>query len=88
MTPFFRGVLFGAVIEAGVGICLYQLLTHIFHSYLDSSPFLVEYPLIVCFLIAAYLVATKRAWTTAAGMLAGLIVLALALAVLLGRGGA
>jgi hypothetical protein len=89
MTTFFRGVLIGVVIEASIAVGLYQVIARLSSSYIDSSPFLVEYPLIMCVVIAIYLAITKRSYKVTAGMFAGVVVLILALATLLSvKGGA
>ena len=71
MKHFLRGIALQVAIELIIALGIYSLTSALSATYLDSGPFLVEYPAIVGLLVAAYTVVTKRSYTLAVGHACG-----------------
>jgi hypothetical protein len=73
MKKFFLGIGIGVGTEVIFGLGIYSLVSSFSSAYVDSSPFFVEYPAIICVLISIYLFLTKKSYKIVLGIFAGLL---------------
>ncbi len=73
MKNFFFGVLLGFVIELVIGFGIYNLIAHFSRTYIDSAPFLAEYPIIASVLIGVYIFWAKKSYKITLGIFTGII---------------